>query len=305
VKIVVTGASGFVGQSLVPYLRLHGHSVRSVVRVATKPEDIQVSDISSGLSADSLTDVDAVIHLAAIAHRTGTAADSYMRTNRDGAVLLAQQSAEAGVGRFIFFSTSKVYGEFSTEPFRKNDRLNPPDAYSESKALAEQAIAGLDTYMTLSFVRPPVVYGPGVAGNVGQLVRAISRGMPIPVTRHPNARSLLSIDNLTSSVQTILTAPNLNGIFQPADHGTISFEGLALTVASALGKKPRLLRVPGVALAAAQTPLSALGQQPFNAIFRDFELYPDEDLLGAGWNQNTEMAEDISRTVADFASIRN
>lgn len=202
--------------------------------------------------------VDVVVHTAARAHiMRDEALDplaEYRRVNVAGTLRLAQQAAAAGVKRFIFISSIKVNGE-GTQPghhYRADDSPNPEDAYGISKAEAEAGLRTIaqETGMELVIIRPVLVYGPEVKGNFQSMVRAVARGIPLPLGGVTgNRRSLVALDNLVDLICTCVNHPRAAGqIFLVSDGEDLSTADLLRRIAMAGGAPARLLPVPPVLL---------------------------------------------------------
>ena len=258
VKVLVTGATGFVGHTLCGHLTQHGHEVRRAVRAARGTSGpstaaiVAVGDI--GPSTDWTASVDgmaAVVHLAARVHRLeDTAADAlaeYRRINVEGTRSLAIAALRAGVRRLVFLSSAKVNGERSVQPFRELDAPHAEDAYAVSKLEAEEALkqtlAAGQTQWTI--LRPPLVYGPGVRANFLRLMRAVAGGVPLPLGAIDNRRSLLYVGNLVDAIRVCLSHPGAaEQVFLLSDGEDVSTPELVRRLAAALQVRPRLLRVP-------------------------------------------------------------
>ncbi len=252
--ILVTGATGFVGSTV--HEALNGRTVCRALRQAAVdalPGDVVVGDI--GPDTDwraALQGIDCVVHLAARTHvLQEDAADplaAYRRVNVEATRHLAQQAAAAGVRRFVFLSSIKVNGESTNEyPFTANDAPQPLDAYGITKHEAEDVLRriGADTGMEIVILRPPLVYGPGVKGNFLRLLRAIARGMPLPLASIHNRRSLVYIGNLVDAIITCMDAPAAAGkTFLVSDGEDVSTPDLIRKLATAMGRTPRLLPCP-------------------------------------------------------------
>ena len=255
-RILVTGASGFVAQALFS-ARGAGDEYFAASRTVLDIEGVQwrQSPTLSG-SADwksVLKEIDIVVHLAARVHLPGDGDQSAYRVeNCDGAVKLAQDAIEVGVRRFIFLSTSKVLGDESGEgPLDETAPMRPGDAYAASKLAAEQALPSLGGGMHTTVLRPPLVYGPGVKANFLALLSAVSRGVPLPLGRINNRRSLIYVDNLASAIIACVDSTAAAGrIYNVADDPSVSTPDLVRALAAASGISPRLFPVPPAALAA-------------------------------------------------------
>ncbi len=258
-RVLVTGASGFVGRRLCVALKTSGHAVHAAVRghARVKGMDLdgvlQVADIGPDTDWGShLGGFDAVVHLAARVHvMSETAADpldAFRRVNVDGTQRLADAAAAAGVARLIFLSTVKVVGESTTDrPFSESDPLHPEDPYGVSKMEAEAALAQIAfaTPMTAITLRPPLVYGPGVKGNFLSLLGAVHRGLPLPLGAIDNRRSLIHLDNLVSAIIAAIQTRNLaSNAYLVRDGEDLSTPSLVRGLAQALGRPARLLPIP-------------------------------------------------------------
>lgn len=258
-RIAVVGAGGFVGRPLVGRLASDGHDVVPVVRT---PQGLAgervIGDIVSADWAPVLSGADVVIHLAARVHMMNDQAEDplaeFRRVNTAGTLALAQAAARAGVKRFIFLSTIKVNGEATRpgQPFRSTDLPQASDPYGISKQEAEAALLELAqaTGMEVTVIRPPLIYGPGVKGNLRSLIKALRRGVPLPLGGITgNRRSLVGIGNLISLIGVAMTHPAAaNATFLVSDGEDVSTTGLLQTLARAMGRKPRLLPVPAGAI---------------------------------------------------------
>ncbi len=243
VSLLVTGGTGFVGQTLVK--RLGAQSVR----LFTRADSPNCDKLFIGIST--------VVHLAARVHvMQEIEADpltAFRVVNVEGTLNLARRAAAAGVNRFVFISSVKVNGEF-THPkraFTEADIPNPQDAYSLSKYEAEQGLRQLSetSGMEVVIIRPPLVYGPGVKANFAALMRAVQRGWPLPLGKVHNLRSLVALDNLVDFIVTCVTHPQAaNQTFLVSDGHDLSTTELLRGMAKAAGVQSRLFPVPVWAL---------------------------------------------------------
>ncbi|MDR3323207.1 MAG: SDR family oxidoreductase [Zoogloeaceae bacterium] len=264
-KILVTGANGFVGQALCAQLAANGYELARAVRVT---ESAQLS-VGGGLSAEfavgdigadtdwraALEGCDAVVHLAARVHvMRDTAHDplvEFRKVNTAGTLKLARQAATAGVRRFVYLSSIKVNGEYTlAQPFTETDKPAPHDAYAISKWEAEEGLLALarETGLDVVVIRPPLVYGPGVKGNFAALVKWARRGIPLPLGALNNWRSLVALENLLDFIMLCAdrekSASASHQVFLIADGEDVSTTDLLRRAACAFGAKSRLIPLP-------------------------------------------------------------
>lgn len=259
-KVLVTGANGFVGRAVCAALRQTGHAVTPAVRQAQGLAQEQVIgevDAQTGWRA-ALAGMESVVHLAARVHvMRDTVADplaQYRAVNAEGTLNLARQCAAAGVRRFVFVSSVKVNGEERAAPYTGADTPAPEDAYALSKWEAEQGLwqIAAETGLEVVILRPPLVYGPGVGANFLALLRAVARGMPLPLGAINNRRSLIFVGNLADAILCCLEHPAAAGqTFLVSDGEDVSTPGLVRRMAAALGRPARLMALPMPVLHAA------------------------------------------------------
>jgi nucleoside-diphosphate-sugar epimerase len=270
-RVLVTGATGFVGTPLCEALPRHGFSVRRATRAASRGGgDAAIVGNIDGLTdwTHALEGVNAVVHLAARTHEIGNTStqrlDEYRRLNVEGTRRLALQAAAAGVRRFVFMSSIKVNGEWTDgEPFRESDAPRPQDAYGISKLEAEQVLVDICRNNALEVVvlRPPLVYGPGVKGNFLRLTGLLARGVPLPLASIRNRRSLIYVGNLVDAVITALRARDAAGrTYLVSDGDPLSTPELLRHMARALGREAHLLPCPPRLLRAAGALIGRSGE---------------------------------------------
>jgi nucleoside-diphosphate-sugar epimerase len=262
VRVLVTGASGFVGNVLCGQLSRAGHRVRAALRrdaeaPAGAAEVAVVGEIDGETRWDAALDgVDGVIHLAARAHVMNDGPESrdlYFRVNAAGTRALAVACAGSRVSRLVYLSSIKVNGEATTAaPFTAEDAPRPQDAYGESKWRGEQHVAEVSEAggPVGIIVRSPLVYGPGVRANFRRLLDLVWRETPLPLGAVRNARSIISVWNLCDVLCRGLDAPLPRGAstILVSDGPAISTPELVTRIARALNRRPRLIPVPPILL---------------------------------------------------------
>lgn len=261
-KILVTGATGFVGRHLCTTLVRRGESVLAAVRLpglapVHGSTEVVVGDLTELADfQDVLKEVDCIVHLVGRAHvmhdHERDPEQAYFKVNACVTNHLANQAAAIGVKRFIYLSSIKVNGEETKGgSFRETDPPAPVDAYGRSKLAAEQALwkvasaRALSQAMEVVVIRSPLVYGPGVKGNILRLIDWVARGVPIPLGGAENLRSLVGANNLCDFVASCVHHPGAaNETFLISDQEDISVVNLVRSIAEALNRKPRLINIP-------------------------------------------------------------
>jgi UDP-4-keto-D-QuiNAc 4-reductase len=269
-KVLVTGASGFVGSAVCRAARSSDWqwyaAVRSPTQVPTLPTNVTavvVDDLADlAQRQELLTEIDCIIHLAARVHvmrdRATDPLAAFRAVNTEDTVELATAAAQAGVRRFIYLSSIKVNGEgqpdcppADVKTYSELTQPAPCDPYGISKWEAEcqlQEVAAT-TGLEVVIIRPPLVYGPTVKANFLQLMRLVQRGVPLPFGRVENARSLVFVGNLVDAILACVTHPQAVGhTFLVSDGVDVSTPDLIRGLAKALGESARLLPIPATGL---------------------------------------------------------
>ncbi len=317
-RILVTGGSGFIGQSLCPVLLNAGHKVRITKR--TLPIDHKTHDVECIAVGDidqhtdwtwALEDVDAVVHLAGRAHvMRETETDSlaaYRHVNVDGTKRLAEQAAAQGIKRFIFISSIKVNGERTTDsPYSETDTPAPEDVYGQTKWEAEQSLTAIaeQTGLELVIIRPPLVYGPGVKGNLLTLLKVCHNGIPLPLASIKNSRSFIFVENLADAVSKCLTHEKAAGeTFLIRDGEDLATPALVRQIADSLKVQARLLPVPPALLRALG---AVIGRSGTASKLLDSLQVDDRKIRSLlGWTPPHSMVEGLDRTATWFSSSRS
>tara|TARA_B100000886_G_scaffold338411_1_gene301176 strand:+ start:6236 stop:7180 length:945 start_codon:yes stop_codon:yes gene_type:complete len=248
-KISITGSNGFLGSRLSNFLQSKGLEVLKVQR--KKGLDIiNIKDCSKNTDwTKALIGVDTVIHCASVVHQNKKKSfEYYYEVNVQGTESLLKQAAKIGVKNFIFISTIKVNGEFSSQqnPFTKLSSPNPKDFYAISKLLAENSIKEIARESGINFViiRPTLIYGPGVKANFFKFIKLVDSGIPLPFKNVKNKRSMLFIDNICEFIFNIICKNKyLNKTYLLADRDPISISCLINILSENLQKTNRSFKV--------------------------------------------------------------
>ena len=298
-RVLVTGASGFIGKRLAGALAKEGWQVRAAARdpssIPTKAgvERVAMRDLShpadwSGL----LTGITHVVHLAGIAHAPGVLPDDlYRRINAQAFGELAAQ-ASGKVERLVLLSSVRAQAGLSAErTLTELDEPEPTDAYGRTKLEAERLVAGSGVPFTV--LRPAVVYGKGVKGNVASLATLAKTPMPLPFAGLDNRRSLLALDNLVSAISLVLEAKAAaDETFLVADAEPISVANLVAAMREGLGRPPHLVKVP---LGGVKRLMKSFGKEAeWERISGNFVIDVSK-LMGIGWRPGIATKDGIAR----------
>ncbi len=255
VKILLTGANGFVGSATAQALLRSKFEVLQAVRQSANLGEIAIGAVDDDTDWNqALIGCHVVIHCAARVHvmqdSVSDPLTEYQKVNTAGTLNLARQAARAGVKRFVFLSSIKVNGEATRlgAPYTDHDASSPEDAYAISKAEAEIGLRLLmhETGMEVVIIRSPLVYGPGVKGNFASLLHWVSRGLPLPLGAvTTNRRSLVALDNLVDLIVTCVDHPKAaNQTFFVSDGDDLSTADLLRRIGKALNRPTHLFPVP-------------------------------------------------------------
>jgi nucleoside-diphosphate-sugar epimerase len=313
-RVLLTGASGFVGRSLCTALGQSGYEVRAAVRTADAVvpgamQTVCVGEISGQTQWQRALDgVDFVIHAAARAHRVNDPKRNsrlYTSTNTDGTACLAQAAAAAGVQRLVFLSTVKVNGEENdARAYTATDEPHPQDVYGMSKWLAENAVNEVcaRTNMQAAIVRPPLVYGPGVRANFLRLMQWTDAQRPLPLGSVHNRRSMISIWNLCDLLINLLANPAAgNRTWMASDAEDLSTPELVRRLATAMRRRTRLVPVPVMLLRALG--LITGRSSEVSRLCGSLAVDISQTRAALGWSPPVSVDEGLSRTVAWYLSV--
>jgi nucleoside-diphosphate-sugar epimerase len=311
-KVLVSGASGFVGTGLCAELFRLGQSVRAAVRSATTQvtgiETVSVGEINGETDwTEALLGIKVIIHLAARVHvmkdNAACPLEASRKVNVDGTINLFRQAAKAGVQRFIFISSIKVNGENTLpgQPYTTENQTEPTDCYGISKRDAENELRqlALQTGMDVVIIRPPLVYGPGVKGNFQTMLRWLKKGVPLPFGAIHNKRSFVSLDNLVDLIITCINHPAAaNQTFLAGDGEDLSTTELLQRLGNALGEPVRLLPLPVCLI---KIGARILGKRDIAQRLCDsLQVDISKTRTVLGWNPPVTVDASLKKTATDF-----
>jgi nucleoside-diphosphate-sugar epimerase len=248
--LALTGATGFIGQHLLQELPKHGYRIRVLLRRPASLPNGTASAVIGDLArpqnmSAALEGVDAVIHSAGLAHAmTGVPADDYRVLNTEATIGLARAARRAGAKRFVFLSSIRAQcGPTAETVLTEAVEPRPTDAYGRSKLAAERGLAELD--LDWVALRPVLVYGRGVKGNMAQLMRLARSPIPLPVTGLKARRSLLALENLSAAIMAALTVPGpLRRAIIAADPQALTLTEMIAAMRGGLGRRANVFPLP-------------------------------------------------------------
>ncbi len=284
--LALTGATGFIGQFLLQELPKRGYRMRVLLR---RPSSVPLP-VASAVIGDlarpqnmsaALEGVDAVIHSAGIAHAmSGTPEDDYRLLNTEATISLARAARRAGARRFLFLSSIRAQcGPTADTVLTEALEPKPTDAYGKSKLAAERGLAELD--IDWVSLRLPLVYGPGVKGNMAKLMNVARSRLPLPFGSLAARRSLLAVENLVAGIETVLATPRrLQRVFIAADLQAVTVGEMITAMRAGLERKANVFPLPPLLL---ELLLRAAGQtEIYERLFGSLVANPAA-LISLGW----------------------
>lgn len=301
-NVLVTGANGFVGEYLTNYLEEKGHIVFRGVRKSERVTDRSYGNLENLNQKEDwdsfFKNIDAIVHCAARVHvMNETSSDpleEFRKANVNSTRVLATKAKQYGIRKFIFLSSIKVNGEVTPRdvPYSETDEPKPQDPYGISKYEAEEVLKEISKTgeMEVIVLRPPLIYGPGVKGNIKRLVKLIKRIPIIPLGGIKNKRSMISLKNLSSIIERGInkTLDQNYSLFLVSDNSDVSTSSLIQLLAKSIDKRVYLLPIPVKLLSFT---LNLLGKTNFNQrlfgslivdsnlVRKKLNWVPDEDLV--------------------------
>jgi nucleoside-diphosphate-sugar epimerase len=315
-KVLVTGANGFIGSAVCQHLFQSGLNVRAAVRNFQKLNNSQISGLETCVVGDidestdwrcALDGVDVVIHTAARVHvmrdPSPDPVTEFRRVNTAGTERLARAAVRYGVRRLVYVSSVKVNGENTehNQMFREDDAPYPTCPYGLSKFEAEVAIKKIaaESYFERVVVRPTLVYGPGVRGNIATMLSWANAGFPLPLAGIANGRSLTALENLCSFLHACaIHSAAIGETFLISDGGAISTPELFRLLARGMGKKARLYPVPEQLLrtACALCGLENMHRRLCQSLIVDTQ----KARTRLGWRPSVTLEQALNRTARSY-----
>lgn len=295
--VLVTGATGFVGRALVPALISAGHRVRAAVRdpsrVASGAEVSRIATLAEPVPWDHVVDgIEVVVHLAGLAHATRDIPDDvYDRINRLRSEELAHAARRAGVRRFVYVSSIRAQtGPIAARSLSELDEPRPSDAYGRSKLAAEAAIRASGIAHTI--LRPVLIYGRGVKGNLAALAKVAALPLPLPFAGFRNRRSLLSLDRMVTAITHTMSATGGDdATFVVADSRPISVAEIVAAFRVGHGRDPMLFEAPRLASSALQR---IIGEPRWERLAGELVVDPTR-LIATGWQPVVDTRAELVR----------
>src|SRR5215472_5642833 len=301
--LALTGATGFIGQHLLRVLPSRGYRLRVLLRQPTvlpvQCASAVIGDLAEprNMSA-ALAGVHAVIHSAGFTPgMSGIPEHDYRLLNAEATINLARAARRAGAKRFVFLSSIRAQcGPTSEAVLSEADDPKPTDAYGRSKLAAERGLAELD--LDWVSLRAALVYGPGVGGNIAQLMRLARSRLPLPVRSLLARRSLLALENLSAAIETVLKAPGpLRRAFLAADLEALTVAEIITVMRRGLGRPPNLFAMPPAALGVL---FRSVGKQELFRRLSGSLVVDPSALIGLGWAPRLTTADGLARLMLEL-----
>ncbi|WP_074446518.1 NAD-dependent epimerase/dehydratase family protein [Saliniramus fredricksonii] len=296
--IALTGATGFIGRHLMEDLSRRGYRLRVLLRRPvpefTTGEQVLIGDLASPINlTEAMRGVDYVIHSAGIAHAmSGRPEDDYRLINRDATRALAIAARHAGVRRFVFLSSVRAQcGPVSNHSVGDDEAPEPTDPYGRSKLEAEKVLS--DIGIPFAALRPTLVYGPNLKGNLAALLALARKPWPLPFGAFHTKRSMVGLETLAGAVAHVLTLDDpLNRAFLVADPEPVSLAQIITFYRRGLGRGPGLIPVPPVVVG---TALRFAGRQEMAERLTGSLVLAPTGLAATGWQPAQTTRDGLER----------
>jgi len=306
--LALTGATGFIGQYLLRELPKRGYRLRVLLRRPTSVPTWTASAVIGDLArpqnmSAALDGVDAVIHSAGLAQvMSGVPEDDYRVVNTQATVGLARAARRAGAKRFVFLSSIRAQcGPTANAVLTEAVEPRPTDAYGKSKLAAECGLAELD--IDWVSLRATLVYGPGVKGNIAQLMRLARSPFPLPLGSLRARRSLLALENLSAAIETVLAAPGtLRRALIVADPQALTVGEMIAAMRHGLGRQANVFPLPAVLLALL---LRAAGRQEIYLRLSGSLVVDPSALISLGWTPPLATPLGLARLMQASEALRH
>jgi nucleoside-diphosphate-sugar epimerase len=289
-KVLITGADSFIGTNFQKFSKQQ--MIKAISIIINEQEDIDYNLF------------DAVLHLAAIVHQDNKIPKTeYFRVNRDLCLDVAKRAKQSGIKQFIFLSTTKVYGRYipGSASWNEDSPCFPEDAYAQSKYEAEKELKKLETpEFTVSIIRTPIVYGPGVKANMLSLIKVVEKSPFLPFAGVNNNRHFIYVENLVGYIDRIIET-GISGTFLVMDDKGISTTCLVKNLASGFNRKTRLFKLPEFILKSG----FKMFPKYFGSLFGSFKMDNSKTKEILGYNPPFSIEEGIRRMISYYLNQKN
>ena len=313
-RVLVTGATGFIGRVAAAALDKAGHEVVRGGRARLDTSASGEAWVAYGeIGPDTcweqaLSGIGTVVHVAGLAHLPDASlarqANAFGRVNAEGTARLATTAARAGVRRLVLVSTALVAGDASPgRPFTESDRPVPKGAYAVSKLASEQRLqeAARGTGLEWVILRPPLVYGPAATGNFRRLAQLVRSGLPLPLGAATARRTFVGVDNFADAVVRCVEHPRAAGeIFFVGDRETPTMAEFVRGMGVAMGREVWL---PSVPPALVRTAARVAGRvRDYHRLFDPFEIDSSRIRAALDWSPPLSLDEGLARALSNLTA---
>ncbi|MGY8813368.1 MAG: NAD-dependent epimerase/dehydratase family protein [Gammaproteobacteria bacterium] len=316
-SILITGGNGFIGHHLISLLQNSEIdfvlALRNIENNKANTPQMNIRKFDLSFDENDYTklfeNIDVVVHLAGIAHKKSISTARYNQINVEGTQKLAQQACRNGVKRFIFLSTVKVHGEFTSDNIKlainEKSPLNPQDDYSKSKLITEQLLVQSCSENNMEYVilRVPLVYGPGVKANFYSLLNLISHNIPLPLSHVKNLRSFLYVKNLCLLIEKIIRSSNCRNKIYLVKDCNLSTTDLVTKLSTSMSLSPRLFHISPKYLEPCARILNM--KTKFDRVFESLVVDDAKIRHELSWQPHIELDTCLKLTVEWFKDLHS